>query len=329
MNADPRPVLRLGHSPDPDDAFMWWPLFEIDGRPPRIDTGRFRFTGLTADIETLNQQSASSGQRAAASSRRSVSSGQQFAPGPPLEITAISCAHYPYVQDRYAITTCGASMGEKYGPKLVGRGIGSLDDLREMIRRGGAMVAVPGRRTSAFAAFMMLCRDHGMPDVSYEVVPFDEIIHRVATGDFAAGLVIHEGQLTYAESGLMLLADLGEWWWERERLPMPLGLNVVRRDLEEAHGEGTLVEIASILSRSIDHALAHRDDSLDYALQFARGLRRKLADAFIAMYVNEWTVDVGETGQKAVRRFLERAHEAGIVPPPDVEFIPAAASGVR
>ena len=189
MSPSPKALLRLAHSPDPDDAFMWWPLFERNGRPPALDTGRFRFVGATADIETLNQRSEAGD----------------------FEITAISCAQYPRVKDRYALTACGASMGEQYGPKLVSGDRLSVDDLN----RSDVTIAIPGARTSAF---ITTCMRLGTTKFRHQVVPFETIIDRVADGTFAAGLIIHEGQLTYETAGLHLIEDLGAWWWREHQL---------------------------------------------------------------------------------------------------------------
>jgi 1,4-dihydroxy-6-naphthoate synthase len=268
---------------------MWWPLFARDGQRSRIDTGRFSFERITADIETLN--------------RRTLQDD-------PLEITAMSCAQYPHVQDRYVLTACGSSMGEKYGPKLVARE--SLD--RAQLRSGNMNIAVPGTRTSAFAALTVML---GKGCFQYEVIPFENIIDRVADESFDAGLVIHEGQLTYQHAGLHLIADMGEWWWSQHRLPLPLGVNAIRRDLETCYGDGTLSEIAATLRRSLEHALKHRSESVQVALEFARGIDSRIADEFIEMYVNKWTLDFGDEGSKAVRVFLKQTQEAGLTPAVD------------
>ncbi len=291
---DNRPVLRLGHSPDPDDAFMWFPITGIEGAEPALDTGRFRFDAVPADIETLNRRS----DRAE------------------LEITAISVAQYPYIADRYAFTACGSSMGDGYGPRLVARRPGVLDALRD----GDATLAIPGRRTSAWLATgLMLGRP---PGLAVAEVPFDQIIERVAGGEFDAGLVIHEGQLTFQDHGLVLLADLGAWWNRRTGLPLPLGGNVIRRDLEDRFGHGTLAEVTATLARSVRYALQHRTEAIDHALTFARGMNRALADQFVAMYVNNYSLDFGPTGREAVRRFLSEAAESGLTPrPASVDFI--------
>jgi 1,4-dihydroxy-6-naphthoate synthase len=298
MIDDHRPVLRLAHSPDPDDAFMWWPLFVCNGRPPRLDTGRFRFEQITADIETLNQRSSGVGSP----------QDPNLKPQDLLEITAISCAQYPRVQDRYVLTACGASMGENYGPKLVARNAMRLDDLRQ----SDVVVAVPGTRTSAFTALSIML---GRNAFRHAVVPFEQIIDRVSSGEFAAGLIIHEGQLTFASSGLHLIEDLGAWWWREHGLPLPLGVNVMRRDLERLHGPGTLVQIAALLQQSVEYALAHREESNRYALGFARDMAQSQVDEFVRLYVNKWTLDFGEAGRRAVGTFLREAHQAGLTPP--------------
>ncbi len=283
---DDRPILRLGHSPDPDDAFMWFPITGIAGAEPALDTGRFRFEAVQQDIETLNRRS----DRAE------------------LEVTAISVAQYPHVSERYAFTSCGSSMGDGYGPRLVARANLPLESLRD----GTATLAIPGRRTSAWLATGLMLGDASR--VRATEVPFDQIIERVAAREFDAGLVIHEGQLTFQNHGLVLLADLGAWWTSRTSLPLPLGGNVIRRDLEDRFGPGTLREVTATLLRSLNFALEHRDQAIDYALQYARGMDRALADQFVAMYVNKHTLDFGPTGREAVRRFLSEAEAAGLVP---------------
>jgi len=298
---DDRPVLRLGHSPDPDDAFMWWPLLEQGGRPPRLDTGRFRFRAVPQDIEKLNLLS----DRAE------------------LEITAMSCAQYPHVKDRYALTSCGASMGEGYGPKLVAARPMTVDELRSP----DAVLAIPGQRTSAFGAVSLLL---GVGSFRHEVVAFDQIIPAVAAGRFPAGLVIHEGQLTYAAAGLHLIEDLGAWWSRRHGMPLPLGVNAIRRDLEERYGAGTLGQVTALLRRSVEYALAHRAESIAHAMGFARGMEARLADEFVRMYVNRWTVQFGPAGEAAVKAFLGALHEAGLTPEAgEVDFVaPAAVDAV-
>jgi 1,4-dihydroxy-6-naphthoate synthase len=286
-SARPSVTLRLGHSPDPDDAFMWWPLFRLAGEPPRIDCDRFGVEQVTADIETLNQRA--------------------IAGDDPLEITALSCATYPRVKYRYALTACGSSMGDAYGPKVVARTKMSLDDLKSQ----DVTIAVPGEGTTAFAAMSLLL---GKDAFRHRTRPFKQIIDEVAAGRFAAGLIIHEGQLTFAASGLQQVVDLGAWWSYERRLPLPLGVNAIRRDLESLYGTGTLREVTGLLRQSVEYALAHREESVAYALRFARDMTSDLADEFIRLYVNRWTLDFGDVGREAVRTFLRETHKAGLTP---------------
>jgi 1,4-dihydroxy-6-naphthoate synthase len=279
--------IRIGHSPDPDDVFMWWPLTGVDGGGPCIDTVPFRFQPVLEDIESLN--------------RRAVR-GE-------LEVTALSFAHYPQVRDRYVATACGSSVGDGFGPRLVAR----RPEAPEAFRDTGAVIAVPGARTTAFTALSLML---GPGRFRWAEVPFDQIIDRVASGEFPAGLVIHEGQLTFADAGLHLVADLGAWWQARTGLPLPLGLNAVRRDLEVIHGPGTLGRLAAILRQSIDHALEHREQSLDRAARFGRGMTRIAADRYVSMYVNHWTQELGEAGRMAAQRLLDEACAAGLCPGP-------------
>ncbi len=279
-----RPVLSLAHSPDPDDAFMWWPLFELEGREPRVISERFRYAPVTADIETLNERSETGD----------------------YEITAISCAQYARVAERYVLTACGSSMGDAYGPKLVARYCATLEDLRS----SRATIAVPGTRTSAFAALNLLL---GPGTFRFQAVPFDHIIEAVASGDFDAGVVIHEGQLTFASAGLHLVQDLGSWWTGQTGLPLPLGVNVVRRDLDELFGEGSLDQIADDLLRSVEYAIEHRTEGVEYAMHFARGMETSLADEFIGLYVNRLTLDFGERGRAAVETFFRACARAGLI----------------
>ncbi len=275
---DSRYLIRVGHSPDPDDAFMFYALAK-----DRIATGRYRFEHELVDIETLN---------------RRAFSGE-------LELTAVSLHAYAYLTDRYVLCTCGASMGDRYGPMVVSRGPRGLDSLR------GASIAVPGTLTTAFLA-LRLCL--GM-DFSFVVTPFDKILDAVAAGSYLgqaveAGLVIHEGQLTYAESGLSLVADLGQWWFEQTGLPLPLGANAIRKDL----GAELIRDVHRLLLESIRYGLEHREEALDYALAFGRDLDRAKADRFVGMYVNEWTLDFGPRGRQAVAELLARGHAAGVIP---------------
>jgi 1,4-dihydroxy-6-naphthoate synthase len=295
MASEARPLLRIGHSPDPDDAFMWWPLFDESG--PALDTGRFRYAPVRDDIESLN---------------RRAQAGE-------LEITALSCAAYPGVRRRYALTACGASLGDGFGPRLVARepGIG-LDDL------AGEQVAIPGRHTSAWAALRLAM---GARPVRAVEVPFDRIIEHVAAGSSRAGIVIHEGQLTFAEAGLHLVEDLGRWWAAAEGLPLPLGVNAIRRDLEATHGPGTLREVTALLRASVAHAMAERPASIAYARRFARGLSDEDTGRFVDMYVNAWSLEFGPLGRAAVARFLGRLHRAGFgADPGALDFVEPAAA---
>jgi len=291
-------TVRIGHSPDPDDAFMWYPLVNTpdqtgpDGQPltPKVDTEQFEFVHLLEDIQSLNERS---------------EKGE-------LEVTALSIHQYPYIADKYALTSCGSSMGEKYGPKVVASRDMTLDDLKK------TKIAIPGERTTAYLTLSLLL---GKGAFEYEVVPFDQIIERVQDGDFEAGLIIHEGQLTYSDAGLTQIVDLGEWWFKQHELPLPLGGNAVRRDL----GEQTMRELTRVLLRSIRWALEHRRESVKYALQFARGMETDLADRFVDMYVNKWTLDYGPTGQQAVNTLMREAAKADLIPDPGpIDFVQPA-----
>jgi len=277
---EPR-TLRLGHSPDPDDAFMFYGLAK-----GLIPTGRWRFEHVLQDIQTLSER---------------ATRGE-------LEITAISIHAYPYVADKYALTSCGSSMGDKYGPMVVCRQdrageLSSLEKLR------GKKIAIPGKLTTAFLA-LQLCLGKAGEAFDYEVVMFDEIPQYVLQGKADAGLIIHEGQLTYAQSGLHLLIDLGVWWDKKTALPLPLGGNCIRKDL----GPAAMQEVTDILKKSIQFSLDHRREAVEYALQFGRDLNRELADQFVGMYVNAWTLDYGARGREAITRLLKEGAKAGLVP---------------
>ncbi len=270
-------LIRVGHSPDPDDAFMFFAL-----AAERLETGRYRFQHELVDIETLN--------------RRAL--------GGELELTAVSLHAYAYLQDKYLLCNCGASMGEQYGPMVVAKPGTSLEDLRNRV------VAVPGTLTTAYLVLRMCLGS----DFQHVVVPFDQILDVTAQGNYQgqridAGLVIHEGQLTYARQNLQLLVDLGQWWYDQTSLPLPLGANAIRKDL----GNQTVREVEQLLYRSIQYGLDHRQEALDYALQFGRGLDNDSADRFVGMYVNEWTVDFGPRGREAVAELLRRGHTAGVI----------------
>jgi 1,4-dihydroxy-6-naphthoate synthase len=259
--------------------------------PPLIDTGPYRFAHVLQDIQTLNDR---------------ATRGE-------LEITAISIHAYPYVADKYYLTSCGSSMGDKYGPMVVAREPMTIDRLK------GKCIAIPGRLTTAFLA-LQLCLGKAGDAFDYEVVHFDEIPARVRDGKVDAGLIIHEGQLTYQSLGLALVVDLGVWWYERTDLPLPLGGNCIRRDL----GRDVCQHVTDILKRSIQYSLDHRDRAVEYALKFGRDLNRDLADRFVAMYVNDWTLDYGRRGREAVSRLLHEGARAGLVPPVgEIEFVTA------
>jgi 1,4-dihydroxy-6-naphthoate synthase len=225
-----------------------------------------------------------------------------------LEVTAISLHAYAHLLDKYALLPSGCSMGDRYGPMVVSRRKLSVDQL------DGIKIAVPGTLTTAFLALRLLLKR----DFAYDVLPFDQIIPAVAAGRYDAGLIIHEGQLTFQNQGLQLVVDLGIWWQDRTGLPLPLGGNVVRRDL----GDATIRQISRLLKESIRYSLAHRSEALDYALQYARDMDKALADRFVGMYVNDWTLDYGPRGREAVRRLLAEGHKAGVIPNPvDVQFV--------
>jgi 1,4-dihydroxy-6-naphthoate synthase len=271
--------IRLGHSADPDDAFMVWALASN-----RIDTRGFEFELVPEDIQTLNE----------------------WALEGRLEVTALSLAAYPLVQERYGVLPHGASIGSGYGPIVVARSPLSPDELRCV------EIVVPGRLTTAFLVLGMAL-DGPFP---HRVLPFDRIVEEVKTERADAGLLIHEGQLTYADEGLAKVLDLGEWWLLETGLPLPLGVNVARRDIPR------LDELSAVLRASIEAGLAHRDEATAYALQFARELDPETADRFIELYVNELTCDYGDEGRHAVEELLRRAEAAGIYPDPvRVEFV--------
>jgi len=270
--------IRVGHSPDPDDAFMFYALAK-----GKIDTGPYRFTHELVDIETLN--------------RRALQ-GE-------LELTAISLHAYAYLSDRYILCSCGASMGDRYGPMVVARRPMAIDAL------AGATIAVPGLRTTAFLA-LRLCLG---VEFNHVLVPFDKILDAVAAGQFEgrpvdAGLIIHEGQLTYADQQLQLIVDTGQWWFDRTGLPLPLGANGIRKDL----GPQVIRDVHRLLRQSIAYGLEHRDEALGYAMSYGRGLDRAKADQFVEMYVNHWTMDFGPVGREAGARLLAEGHRAGAIP---------------
>jgi 1,4-dihydroxy-6-naphthoate synthase len=281
-------VLRLGHSPDPDDAFMFYALAQD---PPLIETHGYRFEHVLQDIQTLNQR---------------AMKGE-------LEITAISIHAYPYVADRYALTSCGSSMGDQYGPMVITRQPATLDQLR------GKTIAIPGKLTTAFLALQLALGKEG-DAFKAVVVEFDQIPRYVRDGKADAGLIIHEGQLTYKSLGLHLVVDLGAWWHGQTGLPLPLGGNCIRKDL----GRDATQAVTDVLKASIQFSLDHRPQAVEYALRFGRDLDRELADRFVGMYVNDWTLDYGPRGREAITELLTRGARAGLVPPVgEIEYVTA------
>ena len=273
--------IRLGHSPDPDDAFMFWALAAGE-----VDPRGFEFEHVLRDIQTLNE----------------------WAFEGRLEVTAISLHSYPFVQERYVLLPHGASMGAGYGPIVVAREPLSDDDLRRV------EIAVPGRMTTAF----LVLRLYLGGDFAYREVPFDQILDEVKSGRAEAGLLIHEGQLTYEAEGLLKSVDLGEWWLLETGLPLPLGINVARRDL----GPEVLHDLSEVLRESILAGLDNRAEAMEYALGFGRGLDTELADRFVGMYVNEYTCDYGDEGRQAVEELLRRGEELGAFPKPvELDFV--------
>ncbi|MGI8618572.1 MAG: menaquinone biosynthesis family protein [Gemmatimonadaceae bacterium] len=269
-------TIRVAHSPDSDDAFMFYALAE-----GLIDTGGIKYVHELQDIETLNQRAIR---------------GE-------LEVTAVSIHAYAYIADRYALLPHGCSMGDQYGPRLVGKRALTAEQL------AGKRVATPGPLTTATLALRLF-----QPKVQTVHMAFDRVEDAVLAGEVDAGMIIHEGQLTYQTRGLQLIADMGEWWFRETGLPLPLGGNVVRKDL----GPDLIRTVSSHLRESIAYALEHRGGALDHAMQYARGLDRSTADEFVGMYVNQWTLDYGATGREAVRVLLDRGHEAGIIRSPVV-----------
>jgi 1,4-dihydroxy-6-naphthoate synthase len=270
-------TLTLGHSPDPDDAFMFYALAK-----DLIPTHGFRFQHILQDIQTLNER---------------ATRGE-------LDITAVSIHAYAYVSDKYALLPSGASMGDGYGPMLVARRKFSRE---EILKR---KIAVPGTMTSAFLA-LQLWLGKSAKEFDYVVVPFDQIFSAVKNGTAEVGLIIHEGQLTYQNEGLVVCEDLGVWWGgQNNGLPLPLGGNVIHKKFDLA----TRRKISGILTASIQYSLDHRAEAVQHALQYARNIGRDLADKFVGMYVNHWTLDYGEWGREAIRRFLGQAFERGLIP---------------
>jgi 1,4-dihydroxy-6-naphthoate synthase len=277
MTTASKMLIRVGHSPDADDAFMFYALAK-----DCLDTGRYEFSHELVDIETLN---------------RRAFHGE-------LELTAVSLHAYAYLSDIYKLCSCGASMGDNYGPMVVARQPGNRDSVT------GKTIAVPGTLTTAYLSCKLW-----LADFEHVVVPFDEILDVVIAGKYGdkqidAGLIIHEGQLTYQNDNLHLIVDLGKWWMQETGLPLPLGANAIRKDL----GEEVMRDVNRYLYMSIKHGLDHRRSALDYALSYGRGLDRNKADEFVGMYVNDWTLDFTDRGRQAVRELLRRGHQAGLIP---------------
>ena len=271
--------IRIGHSPDSDDAFMFYPI--ANGLIP---TDGFEIVQVAEDIESLNQR----------------------AVGGELEVTAISVHAYAYVANHYALMPCGASIGDRYGPLVVSKEPMQRADL------AGKKIAIPGKMTTAYLT-LRLCQ----PDFEPEVVQFDQILPYVQEGNADAGLIIHEGQLTYGQAGLHKVVDLGEWWHEETGLPLPLGANAIRRNL----GAEKIRRITALIKQSIQYSLEHREGGLAYAMNYARDMETELADRFVGMYVNDYTLDYGEKGRAGVRALMERGYKSGVIPHPvDVEF---------
>jgi 1,4-dihydroxy-6-naphthoate synthase len=273
--------ISIAHSPDSDDAFMFYGL-----ATNKVRVNGYKFNHVLCDIETLNQRAIK----------------EAF-----YDVTAISFHAYPYMQENYALMACGGSVGEGYGPMIVATKAFDLDEIRKV------KIAVPGTLTTAYLTLKLFG-----PEIETAVVPFDQIIPQVMAGNYQAGLIIHEGQLTYPQSGLRKVLDLGVWWREQTKLPLPLGGNAIRRSL----GEPAMQTVTQALRDSIQHGLDHREQALEYAMQFARDLDVNLADKFVGMYVNERTLNYGDDGREAIRRLLALGHERGIIPHPVmVDFV--------
>jgi 1,4-dihydroxy-6-naphthoate synthase len=273
--------ISIAHSPDSDDAFMFYGLATNKIRVPG-----YKFTHTLTDIETLNQKAIN----------------EAF-----YDVTAISFHAYPYLQDNYALMACGGSVGEGYGPMIVASRPFTLDEVKRV------RIAVPGTLTTAYLTLKLFA-----PEIETAVVPFDRIIPEIVAGNFTAGLIIHEGQLTYSQNGLHKILDLGVWWREQTKLPLPLGGNAIRRSL----GNDVMLTVTQALRDSIQHGLDYREEALSYAMQFARDLDHDLANKFVGMYVNERTLNYGEDGREAIRKLLTMGHERGIIPHPvKVDFI--------
>lgn len=276
--------IKLGHSPDSDDAFMFWGLAE---GPVETDHD---FEHILRDIQTLNE----------------------WAMEGRLETTAVSVHAFAYIADKYALLRHGGSFGEDYGPMVVAQSNLTKEQLKDI------KIAIPGKLTSAFLELnLWFVEQFGTKLENYEVVPFDEIIPAILEGKYQAGLIIHEGQLTYKRDGLQLIVDLGVWWKAQTGLPLPLGVNVVRKDL----GPELMAEVSRVMRESIQAGLSHREEALKYALKFARGMDVATSDEFVGMYVNERTLDMGKEGVEAIKLLLKRGAEIGMVPPVEVSVV--------
>jgi 1,4-dihydroxy-6-naphthoate synthase len=281
----PHGILTLGHSPDPDDAFMFYGLAK-----GLVSTDGFRFEHILQDIQTLNER---------------ATRGE-------LDVTAISIHAYAYVSSQYALLPSGASMGDGYGPRLVAKRKMSKEEIRRK------RIAVPGKMTSAFLA-LQLWLERSAGEIDHVVAPFDQIFQAVRSGAAEVGLIIHEGQLTFAKEGLELCEDLGVWWGtETGGLPLPLGGNVIHKRIEPAVRK----KVSDLLTASIRYGLDHRGEAVEHALKYARDMGRELADQFVGMYVNHWTLDYGDAGRESIQRFLERAYVRGLIPQrQELEFV--------
>jgi 1,4-dihydroxy-6-naphthoate synthase len=277
--------IIIGHSPDSDDAFMFW------GLASGAVQSDYEFEHILRDIQTLNE----------------------WAMEGRLESSAVSVHAFAYVSDKYALLRHGGSFGDQYGPMLVAKRMLTPDEVRDSV------IAVPGKLTSAYLELCLYFEDQFGPGVrpKFEVVPFDQIMERVKDDTYLCGLIIHEGQLTYEKEGLVEVANMGKWWFEKTGLPLPLGVNVVRKDL----GDAVVREVSRCMRESIEAALTNRPQAVEYALQFARGMDEQTSDTFVGMYVNERTRDMGDEGERAIRLLLEMGSQAGIHPPVTVDVV--------
>ncbi len=292
--------IRIGHSPDPDDAFMFYALAKN-----KIDMRGFKVEHVIEDIESLNQRALKD----------------------ELEVTAVSCHAYTYLADKYVVMRSGASVGDNYGPILVARGTGNgKRETGSFAAISGKKIAVPGKLTTAYLVLQLFFKTiaDGVPRSPFPAgfqpvfVPFDQVFDVVKSGKADYGLVIHEGQITFAEHGLEKVLDLGEWWHEKTKLPLPLGIDIIRRDL----GRETIAAFSKLFKESIEYALKHRAEALEYASQFGRGISGDLNDRFVAMYVNDRTLDIGKDGEAGFRLLLDEAYKHKIIPKKiDLEFV--------